>query len=91
MIGESQQAKNLMIWVGDTIGQVFRVYPEKARSDILQVFDPITGYYLSDQHISSCPQLSQNVRTDFFQIYTNCSDIQKFSSFELRNDLCKSS
>ena len=35
----------------DTIGQVFRVYPEKARADILQVFDPITGYSLSDQHI----------------------------------------
>ena len=53
MIGESQQAKNLMIWVVDTIGQVFRVYPEKARADILQVFDPITGYSLSDQHIIS--------------------------------------
>ena len=37
----------------DTIGQVFRVYPEKARADILQVFDPITGYSLSDQQIIS--------------------------------------
>ena len=53
MIGKDQQARNLMIWVVDTIGQVFRVYPDKARSEIAQVFNPITGYSLSDQHILS--------------------------------------
>jgi len=46
--GEHKQARNLMIWVVDTIGQVFRVYPEKARSDILQVFDPITALITQD-------------------------------------------
>ena len=53
MIGEDQQARNLMIWVVDTIGQVFRVYPVTARSEIEQVFTPISGYSLSDQHILS--------------------------------------
>ena len=47
-IGEDQQARNLMIWVVDTIGQVFRVYPDKARSEIEQVFNPIATLISSE-------------------------------------------
>ena len=31
-----------MVWVVDTIGQVFRVYPDKARDEIEEIFKPIT-------------------------------------------------
>ena len=49
MIGTDAKTRNLILWVVDTVGQVLRVYPAKAREEITQLFDSIQALIKEDR------------------------------------------